>query len=466
MMPEGRFEVSEGESNVRVEVVHACEEIQSTPTAQTTHSSTVFISRPNETPPKWVEEIVDSPEGFSVRIHRTTLIFEIKILESVLSHMRQGSPLNKRQANDYLQALAVGHLPLANKLLTAYRRASYDPFVFEVTTATVPIWFYRVDDDFYRVSLRPYSDHLHRPDWPTEEGTAPADLATHNDINAYLSLPETPGETILLDAWSYFYEGRFNDAVRGLITGIEVLLEARYAEAMRAQGMQEEKVKAELNDTSQKFMTRLNRYLHLSGRTIPGPLLSHVPYINGVRLHDELLVTRRLRHRIVHEGERISPFAFGEMLRCAETMTWLFDWLDDNPMNSPNRFKYYTLKAVLKGQYSLSVEYKGDGVRVTEVDFGPPTEDSEAMAEYEANLKSVYADNILWTQHARSLFGEYKDLPLFVKMAMTCVILDSIQIVQSLLGLNSGPLTDNAPPFRTQASRRSDSAPSSTTWKR
>jgi len=72
MMPEGSFRVKEGESEVAVEVIHACEEIQASPTAQTTHSSTVFISKPHENPPKWVEETIESPNGFSVRTHRTT----------------------------------------------------------------------------------------------------------------------------------------------------------------------------------------------------------------------------------------------------------------------------------------------------------------------------------------------------------------------------------------------------------
>jgi len=447
MMPEGSFRVKEGESEVAVEVIHACEEIQASPTAQTTHSSTVFISKPHENPPKWVEETIESPNGFSVRIHRTTLVFEISVLKSVLSHMREGSVLNQSHALDYLQALAVGHLLLVNKLLGAYRRVSYDPFVLEVTPATVPIWFYRIDDEFYRVSLRPYADCLHRPEWLDADGAAPANLANTEEVKLYLTLAETPGEAILLDAWSYFYEGRFNDAVRGLITSIEVLLEARFAEALRAQGMQEEKVQAELNSTAQKFLTRFKKYLHTSGRTIPGPLLSHVPYINGVRLHDELLETRRLRHKIVHEGERISPFEFGTMLRYAETMTWLFDWLDDNPRNSANRFRYYDLKTNLKGQYLLAVDYTVDGLRVRELDFGPPSEDPVAIQKYEENLQSAFADDILWTQHALSLFGEYKDLPLFVKMALTCVVCGSAKIVQALFGLNSGPLIDNAPPF-------------------
>jgi hypothetical protein len=446
MMPEGVFEVNHGGSTATIEVVHACEEIQSTPTDQTTHSSTVFIARPNERPPDWVESVVENPNGFSVRIHRTTLVFEPTVLDSVLSHLQEGNRLNRNQAYTYLQALALGHLALVNHLLAAYRRVSYDPFVLEVTAPTVPIWFYRIGDRFIRVSLWPYANLLHRPEWSAGGRTETVDLATSEEIREYLTLPETPGETILLDAWSYFYEGRFNDAVRALVTAIEVLLESKYAEALRAHGAQEDKVNAELNSSSQKFLTRLTRYLDVSGRTVPGPLLSCVPYINGVRLRDELQATRRLRHKIVHEGERISPFAFGVMLKNVETMTWLFNWLEDNQRNSGNRFRHYAFKSALKGGYYLAVDYTEHGLRVREAEFGPPA-DPDTTRDGERTAPSPLLDDILWDQYTSSLFGNRKDLPLFAKMAMTCVICGSTEIVQATTGLNSGTLADNDPPF-------------------
>jgi len=449
MMPEGVFEVTVGEAKAKVEVVHSCEEIQSTPTDQTTHRSTVFIAKPSETPPEWVEKIVNSKNGFSVRIHRTTLIIEVEVLESVLKHVRDGTPLNKSQAYEYLKALAAGHLPVVNGLLSAYRRVSYDPFALEVTPATLPIWFYRVGEVFLRVSLMPYADQLHRPVWPTEAGPVPAELATVEAVNEYLKLEETPGETILLDSWNYFYSGRFNDAIRGMITAIEVLLEARYAKALKDSGMQDQQVEAEMTSTAQKFLTRMKNYQHVSKRTMPGPLLSHVPYINGVMLRDELNSTRMLRHKIVHEGLRISPFEFGAMLRIAETMTWLFDWLDDTPRNSENRFKFYNLKSYLKGNLILTVDYHAEGIRVLQSESGPPSLDEEDVKKFEDNMKNIMADELLWAHHARSLFGDYKDLSLFVKMAMTCVVQDNVKILQALYGINFGPLTDHDPPFPT-----------------
>ena len=48
-----------------------------------------------------------------------------------------------------------------------------------------------------------------------------------NDIEKALDSPELPGEIDLLDAWSLYYRGRQSDAIRSLITSLEVLLEAK-----------------------------------------------------------------------------------------------------------------------------------------------------------------------------------------------------------------------------------------------
>lgn len=80
---------------------------------------------------------------------------------------------------------------------------------------------------------------------------------------------------------------------------------------------------------------------------------------------------------------------------------------------------------------------------------GPPSLDEEDVKKFEDNMKNSMAGGMLWAHHVRSLFGDYKDLPLFVKMAMTCLLQDNVNIFQAVYGINSGPLTDHDPPFPT-----------------
>jgi len=233
MISDGTFAVKNGEATHHITVVHDCEEIHRSVRLLKNRFSAVFIARPGEAIPVEIQRLIDgSADGCSVHVHRTTLIIETKLLPSVLEKVRGGG-LERLHAYNYLWALAVGHLPFVNALITAYRRAGNDPFVQEVTEATVPIWFARHGDFFLRFSVYPYADHEDRPGSPTHEGTiVPAALATSDEMTEYLAKPAIPGETILLDAWYFFYSGRYGDSVRGLVSALEVLLEAKYSEAL------------------------------------------------------------------------------------------------------------------------------------------------------------------------------------------------------------------------------------------
>jgi hypothetical protein len=435
MMPDGTFDVKYQETKLKISVVHGCEEIQLTTTHLKSRESTAFIARPGEAIPERVQLAVSqSKNGCSARIHRTTLVMETTVLQGVLQNLGHEKALHRSHPMMYLNAMAAGHLPLVNTLITGYRRAANDPFVQEVTEATVPIWFVRFQDHFLRVSVFPYADLEYRAVARTMQGAEePADLATAEEVVEFLGLKETPGETILLDAWSYFYAGRFSDSIRGLVSALEVLLEAKYSDALKQHGNSDEQVQAALSATATKFTTRMNNYLQLSKRTIPGPLLSWVPYINGVRLRDELNQVRVLRHKIVHEGHRMSPFAHGPMLRAAETMTWLFDWLEDNQQSSRNRFKLYPLKGILKGRMLFDVEYTADGVKVRERHDGSPTED----------VHELLAQNQLWGKHGRALYGPEKDLGLIAKMSLACIRADNIDILKVFTDKKAPPIVDH-----------------------
>lgn len=435
MMPEGTFDVKYEDAATKVTAVHGCEEIQRTTTHFRNSSSTVFIARPGEQVPEYVQRIIESSRsGCSAHIHRTTLIIEASVLHSALRCSRGDGP-EKQDAMKYFRALAVGHLPVANTLIAAYRRAGYDPFVQEITEATAPIWFMRVQDQFFCIPIYYYAGWENRPEWPNEAGQQePANFATVEEVTESLTRQETPGETTLLDAWAYFYSGRFSDSIRGFVTALEVLLEARYSEAMKACGVPADKIEAELRSTATRFNARINNYLQLTKRTIPGPLISWIPYINGVRLRQELTDTRELRHKIVHEGLRMSPFAHGPMLRAAETMTWLFDWLEDREISSRIRFRHYNLKNVLKGMMSgLYTLPTPDGIRVIEREYRDRSDD------YGENM----ADDQLWGQYRRALFGSEKDFAKFAKMSLACILAGSADIMRVFVGELSVSIPDH-----------------------
>jgi hypothetical protein len=184
------------------------------------------------------------------------------------------------------------------------------------------------------------------------------------DLQKSLELPDLPGEVDLLDAWSLYYRGRQSDAVRSIVTSIEVLLEARLRNALAKRGLTESEVQSRLDENWNNFHARLMEYVRATGRRLPGPVVSVIPVINGVRLRDELEQVRKLRHKIVHGGERVAyPFG-GQMQRVMDTMSWLFNWLAEDSRQGKHRIEARALAPSMRGILAFESEYTPSGVLV------------------------------------------------------------------------------------------------------
>ena len=232
----------------------------------------------------------------------------------------------------------------------------------------IPVWYIDVNENFIPISLIPYKQSDSPPVTITPTGETNAiTFVEAKDIEEALNLPEVPGQVDLLDAWSLYYRGRQSDAIRSLTTALEVLLEARLREYLSKAGLTEAKVESRLDESWNNFQARLTEYIRVSRRRLPGPILSVIPYINGVRLREELEQVRSLRHKIVHEGERISYPFHGQMQRAMETMTWLFNWLAESPPPRRRRLEGDPLKGSMRGVLSFAYEYTPVGVVVQQV---------------------------------------------------------------------------------------------------
>ena len=194
----------------------------------------------------------------------------------------------------------------------------------------MPIWSLSAEGIRSNVILFPYlavESHPSIIDFSSPSDIKPYIAASLENIETVAGTDATPGEVELLDGWSLYYRGRHADSIRSFVTAIEVLLEARVREALRNLEASPEDVERRLFETRNKFMKRLDQYCYLVQSRVPGPLLNVLPTINGVRLAWELEQTRELRHKIVHAGQRLDRNLVRPMIRVAETMTWLFNWL-------------------------------------------------------------------------------------------------------------------------------------------
>jgi hypothetical protein len=373
-------------------------EIQQGNAYQDSHSNTAIIEKAEGGPSDRAAAILHgmSQGRFTLRTTRTLLSIKTNVLEDALAAIQE-SGRRRVDAQIYFRSFVHAHLPFVNKTINAYRRAGADPFAVEVTEWDIPVWYIDADEQFIPISLIPYkeSDSLLVTGAPVGE-TSAITFVEPNDIEEALNLPEIPGEIDLLDAWSLYYRGRQSDAIRSLVTSLEVLLEAKLREYLNKVGLSEAEVESRLDESWNNFQTRLTEYIKVSRRRAPGPILSIFPYINGVRLREELDQVRRLRHKIVHEGERISYPFHGQMQRVMETMTWFFKWLAESPPPRRRRLEGDPLKTLMRGGVlSLTYEYTPSGVVVQKRDpnsFGLASAEDELRQQLVAAIEKGSAD--------------------------------------------------------------------------
>ncbi len=169
-----------------------------------------------------------------------------------------------------------------------------------------------------------------------------------------------------------YYRGRYRDAIRYLVTAIEVVLECKLRDALAQKGLSDDEMEQRLERTFNDFEGRLADYVRVTGRRMPGPLISVVPWINGVRLKQELDSARQLRHKVVHESLRLERSMKGYLQRPMETISWLFNWFRiESPISVTGLSKHYTLKMAMLSQLDFfSPEYTKDGVAVKQTPQG------------------------------------------------------------------------------------------------
>ena len=361
--------VTVGDCTLELSVTSKAIEIQRGKAYCDSHSNTVLIEKAEGKPSDRAVAILAGPKqsGFTLRMTRTLISIKTRALEDAIAAIQEGGRRSV-DAQMYFRSFVHAHLPFVNKTINAYRRAAADPFAVEVTEWDIPVWYLDVDEKFIPISLIPYKELDNPPVFVNPKGETNAIIFVGaNDIEEALELPEVSGEIDLLDAWSLYYRGRQSDSIRSLITSLEVLLEAKLREYLIKEGLSEADVESRLGEGWNNFQARLTEYTRASKRRVPGPIISIMPYINGVRLREELEQVRRLRHKIVHEGERISYPFHGQMQRAMETMTWLFYWLAESRPPGKRRLEGDPLKSSMRGVLSFAYEYTPAGVVVQNV---------------------------------------------------------------------------------------------------
>jgi hypothetical protein len=326
----------------------------------------------------------------------------------------------RNEAHSYLYSLALAHIPFLNHLITSYRSASYDPCAFEVSEWDVPVWYAEHDGTLVRIGLMPYWDNDRYPELGAfgKADRSKVYATSIEAVQAQANQPVAAGKLELLDALSLAYRGRFGEAVRSAVTAIEVALEGQLSKLLEEKGCSDEQIQRRLAETRNSFQDRLADYEKVSQRRLPGPMVSILPWINGVRLESELWWVRYLRHDVVHRGIRIDISSAGLMQRAMETMTWLFRWLSLEDRHVHATKDSFTWFNAMHGMSLFPVEYGVSGVTVLrfpphKIDSSVPIVTGGLVMEQYLKTISNPTDDIETTSEKAG------DIDLFAKMSLT-----------------------------------------------
>jgi hypothetical protein len=407
------YTVSVEATSIEIEVCQELYEISTGHQSRSSHSSFLAYDRITETTQADLDQRIQQAAGaITYRALKTVLCIRTQALNDAVVAYTEANTQRRQHGFVYLQTLAYAHIPILNRLINAYQRISEDPFAHEVADWELPFWVLRAKDKWLGIPVIPYLTYDQYPyicDFPGNR-TAIA-LATEQQVKDSLVGEPIPGHIELIEAWGLYYRGQYGDAIRLLATSIEISLEYVFKKLLQQKGHSRDQIESRLEETFNDFESRLNDYLNMARRRLPGPILSVIPYINGVRYKQELDRNRKLRHKVVHEGLRFDKKMAGSIQRAMETTTWLFRWLNESAGRPLGQIPGKGIYGALNGRPAFRWNYTASGVIIQ----NPQQELAKKEVKGE-NTVDLISDNMLHEQFMKSIDGDSRDLELCVRM--------------------------------------------------
>ena len=329
MVPDGEISLTYEKTKDLASIQGRYLEVSDGPMSLSSRSNAVVVGPGDE---DWNRELPESLVPSKMPVYRpmkTVVIFQAEVIADCFEVWRTRRDVTRddrvgiRRINrviQYFSTLATAHIPFLNKLITSYRSTSLDPYAFEVSEWDVPVWYATHGETLAWIGLMPYWDNDTFPSLNDAGATVPFVATSLEDVQSQAEFDVAPGKLELLDAYSLMYRGRFGDAVRSAVTGIEVAVESQLRKLLQKKGLSEEEVVERLERTRNSFFERLKDYEQLSQKRLPGPLLHDVPYINGIRLRSELDWVRICDIKLCTKGSASTFLSeeppYGQLRRC------------------------------------------------------------------------------------------------------------------------------------------------------
>ncbi len=249
MVPDGEISLTYDKTTVTAAIHGRYLEVSDGPMSLASRCNAILIGPGDEV---WGRELPESVLPSQMPVYRpmkTVVSFQSHVVADCFEAWRTKGEVTRddrtgiRRVNrviQYFRALATAHIPFLNNLITSYRSTSLDPYASEVSEWDVPAWYAIHEGTLVWIGLMPYWASDTFPSVNKGGETAPFVATSLEEVQSQARTEVAPGKLELLDAYSLMYRGRFGDAVRSAVTGIEVAVEAQLTKLLEEKGHSEE----------------------------------------------------------------------------------------------------------------------------------------------------------------------------------------------------------------------------------
>lgn len=259
----------------------------------------------------------------------------------------------RNEAELYLRAFCEAHVLVVKSIVQSYRFATQDEFAHELSDWDLPVWIITTTRGFIRIVLTGYKELDDNPVQPIlPRSIAVSTVASPNELLARMSAVPGPGENEVLDALNSFARGDYTEAIRRVLTAIEVVTEVRLREQLLLKWPRSE-VERKLEASEIDFPGRLRQLERLIRKKL------------GKSRWAELEVMRLLRFEIVHRGKQLDFSMRDDTHQMLDHGLRIFEWIEDDPQKCALRANRLDMRSLYRSRPLYTSEITSSGVKVS-----------------------------------------------------------------------------------------------------
>lgn len=226
-------------------------------------------------------------------------------------------------------------LPHVDDFIEQYRMKTFDQMVYRISAWDISFVSFKIDNNpAYIITTYDYLSWNEIPSViKIENGLISKPFLLIDKPSEVWSnyknfIPRFPYEMELLEAYNYKIRGDYESAIRKAVTAFEILLDKKILDCLIQKGFSEEEAQNEI-EKNYRWSDKKELYNKAADKKIEDVLSKEF-----LKVIEE---ARMLRHKIVHQGFRVSPSDRGKVRFFIDHLRFAINSLEENKSYSSER---------------------------------------------------------------------------------------------------------------------------------